>query len=40
MCLNIKIFKSVVSNSTNMSNFHTPEVVCHGRETLLGNLVF
>ena len=31
--LNINICKRLVSNSTNMSNFHPLEVVDHGSET-------
>ena len=34
-CLNIKICKCVVLNSTNMSNFHPLEVVDRGSETQL-----
>ena len=35
MCLNIKICKCLVSNETNMSNFHPLEVVSRGSETQL-----
>ena len=34
-CLDVKIFKYLVSNWTNMSNFHPLEVVGRGSETQL-----
>ena len=33
MCLNSKIYKCLVSHLTNMSNFHSLEVVDRGSET-------
>ena len=35
MCLNIKLCKCLVSNQTNMSKFHSLEVVGRGSETQL-----
>ena len=35
VCLNSKICKSLVSNWTNMSNFHPREVLCRCSETQL-----
>ena len=35
MCLNIKIYKYLVSNETNMSNFHPLEVVGRGSDAQL-----
>ena len=35
MCLNIEICKYLVSNLTNMSNYHRLEVVSRGSETQL-----
>ena len=35
MCLNIKIWKYLCSNYTNMSNFQPHEVVGHASETQL-----
>ena len=35
MCLNFKMPKYLVSNYTNMSNFHPLEVVCRGNEKQL-----
>ena len=35
MSLNIKICKYLYSNETNISNFQSLEVVCHGSETQL-----
>ena len=35
LCVNIKICKSLISNQTNISNFHPLEVVARGSETQL-----
>ena len=35
MCINITIYKYLVQNKMNMNNFHSPEVVGRGSETLL-----